>query len=101
MSNNVRLTNLRILENYERKRISQNWEEIQTGAQSPVPKLITGNSGQNLYKSRPQSFLVLFFGHLVVLSLLGAYKVYYDGRKKGYMNQFSVTLLLPNIYLEF
>ena len=42
------------------KRKSQNWMETQASVQSPLEKIILGNSGQNLHKSRYQSFLALY-----------------------------------------
>ena len=38
---------------------SQNWVETQSSVQSPLQKFICGNNGQNLSKSRYQSFVVL------------------------------------------
>lgn len=38
---------------------SQNWAETQASVQSPLQKLIFGNSGQILHKSRYQSLLIL------------------------------------------
>ena len=50
---------LRILESKRMKRKSNNCVETQASAQFPVQRLSIGNSGQNLRKSRSQSFLVL------------------------------------------
>ena len=53
----IKTQDLRKLAN--RKKISKLGEDTQVTVQSPLQKLVYGNSIQNLLKSRHQSFLVL------------------------------------------
>ena len=83
---------LRTLGKYKIKIKSQNRVERQASAQPLLQKLIFVNSGQNLHKSRYQSFLVLpkftWFSYFALLGFLTIFKALFSWEQE-HISKFS------------